>query len=501
MRRYFVCRAKQMRNAAYWARRQKQMWQALDASEQSLVARLDKLYTQETARLEKEIAAYYAMYGRDGVLQYRTLLEQLPEADKRLLMERLEDFSTKYPQYTDVLPVRQSIYKLDRLEGLRANIYLQQLKLGAQENALVGQHLAAAAQRAASTAAGLLGIGQYNANIAALVTEMRWVDGKSFSSRIWDNRKKLAAYLQKDFGAAVARGDSYERCAKALCERFAHVSKKSARALIYTEGAFVTNEVNARIFEDAYEMYTVSSVQDARTCDICHGMNGQTFRFKDRRPGENFPPFHTRCRCTFTVVTVTLPKGRAGGTMDAEDGAAGEMRLVSHLDPASRNAVRQELDDFVKQYEGADVEHMRVITANGDVYEIQGGAARIEYEERDLPLLRGATTIHNHPAGASQYSFSGSLPDEDIPSFLAEQGAVMEAFDELYRYRFTRPENVTPEQWAEAYYLARQNVFMRMEREGYSIDDPKTGEDAQHWKIKLTCEILGIESCYERWAR
>lgn len=76
----------------------------------------------------------------------------------------------------------------------------------------------------------------------------------------------------------------------------------------------------------------------------------------------------------------------------------------------------------------------------------------------------------------SQYSFSGSRPDEYIPGFLAEQ-------------------------WAETYYSAEQNVFMRMGREGYSIDDLKTGEAEQHWKIKLTCEILGIESCYKRWAR
>lgn len=76
----------------------------------------------------------------------------------------------------------------------------------------------------------------------------------------------------------------------------------------------------------------------------------------------------------------------------------------------------------------------------------------------------------------SQYSFSGSRPDEDIPGFFAEQ-------------------------CAEAYYSAKQNVFMRIGREGYFIDDLKTGEAEQHWKIKPTCEILGIESCYERWAR
>lgn len=106
--------------------------------------------------------------------------------------------------------------------------------------------------------------------------------------------------------------------------------------------------------------------------------------------------------------------------------------------------------------------------------------------------------IHNHPTGYSEYSFSSDRQDDDIPSFFRENGSMMEAFDEKYRYRFNRPANVTLEQWNEAYAASDKIAFEMLDAEGYSLDDDLVTL-LQHYKILGTCKSLGIDGSYTRW--
>ena len=80
-------------------------------------------------------------------------MEALPEEDKCLLMEQMDEFAKKYPQYAHLMPVRESIYKLNRLEGLQYSVRMQQLEIGAVENEKITEHLNRQAMRGANTAA------------------------------------------------------------------------------------------------------------------------------------------------------------------------------------------------------------------------------------------------------------------------------------------------------------------------------------------------------------
>ena len=113
----------------YWEQRQQQLNRQLETDETKLKSKLSQYYDKEQKRLEKEISAYYQMYGENNVIRYRKLLENLSDTDKSLLMERMNDFAVKYPQYAYLMPVRESIYKLNRLEGLQTNIRMQQLEI------------------------------------------------------------------------------------------------------------------------------------------------------------------------------------------------------------------------------------------------------------------------------------------------------------------------------------------------------------------------------------
>lgn len=289
----------------YWQKRQQQLNNQLERDEEKLKIKLSKGYDIQQKKLEKEIASYYQTYGENNVIEYRKLMESLPLEDKQLLLQRMDEFAEKYPQYVHLMPVRESIYKLNRLEGLQTSIKMQQLEIGAIDNVELEQHLKKLAVRSASSSAEQLGFGKnfytVNSDLISKTVNKQWADGKNFSERIWKNREKLADYLNNDFAMAIARGDSYQKCIKVLGERFAKVSRNDMYRLIYTEGTFVQNEASITQFEEDFEEYEIS-IADSRACKICKALQNKKFRIKDRKPGVNFPPFHSWCRCSFTIA-------------------------------------------------------------------------------------------------------------------------------------------------------------------------------------------------------
>lgn len=290
---------------SYWEDRQRQLNKQLEQDEARLNERLSSFYDTEYAKLEKEIASYYQKYGEDNVIQYRVLMEQLSDGDRRLLVEQMERFAEKYPQYAYLMPVRESIYRLNRLEGLQYSIRMQQLEIGAVNNEEIKGHLERNAMRGVNAAAEALGFGKNfyanNPGITKLFVGVAWSNGKNFSQRIWGNADKLANYLNTDIAQGIARGDSYDRLVRQIKQRFSHVTRSDAYRLIYTEGTYVMAESTMHPFEEDFEEYRISTVGDEGVCPICRGVAEKVFRIKDREPGTNFPPLHPRCRCTFTI--------------------------------------------------------------------------------------------------------------------------------------------------------------------------------------------------------
>lgn len=293
--------------ADYWKKRQQQLNGAAEKDEADLKKRLSALYSSEEKKLNRDIASYYTMYGKDNVLEYRNLLQQLSSDDYRLLMERMDDFGEKYPQYKHLLPVRASIYKLNRLEGLQYSVQMQQLELGIKEQAAVEEHLLKLAARDFTTIQADLGMGrQFNAENASLVRSIvytKWTNEKNFSDRIWDNKTRLSNLLNTTIAQGFARGTNYQKMVSYINQRF-DVGRNDAYRLIYTEGTFVMNESRARAVQDIFEYYHLSCLPGA--CSDCVQVEEETttspILFKERMDGENFPPIHPWCRCGFEIV-------------------------------------------------------------------------------------------------------------------------------------------------------------------------------------------------------
>lgn len=288
----------------YWEERRKRLDASMAKDEKRLFAKLAAYYDREAARLDREIAAYYAKYGEQDVIAYRVLLQNLSNADRQLILERMDAFAEKYPEYAHLLPVRASIYKLNRLEGLRQSIAMQQLEMGAQEQKQAKAFFQRMALRYANASAEYLGFGKqfYSVDHNAIqrILGNAWCNAKDFSARIWENRQKLAQTLQTDFVNAFIRGDSYQRISRMMRQKFQNVSKSNMERLVFTEDTYLAAESSVMPFSQYYDRYLYECA-DGNACAICRALQGESFPIRDRMPGLNFPPMHPWCRCTFTI--------------------------------------------------------------------------------------------------------------------------------------------------------------------------------------------------------
>lgn len=291
---------------SYWDKRQRQLNRALEKDEAALQKRLEAFYKSEEEKLNRQIASYYANYGMDNIIEYRNLLQRLPESDYLLLMRDMDNFALKYPEYEHLLPVRESIYKLNRLEGLQVSVQVQQLEIGAKEQREVAKHLNELASRSYKAVIDTTGpvAGEWSEMVKSVVGT-NWTGKGNFSESIWKNREKLTQMLNNEIASGFVRGDNYASLVSQVRHGF-RVGADEAHRMIYTEGTFVMNESRAKAVEGTFEYYSIITAGDARVCSQCRDAQNSTqakpVKFADRIAGVNFPPFHPWCRCTEQIV-------------------------------------------------------------------------------------------------------------------------------------------------------------------------------------------------------
>ena len=269
----------------------------LEKGEEALKKKLSRLYDSESKKLEKEIAYYYQTYGKDNVLEYRQMMKRLTKEEATMLYEDMDHFFRLHPEHAALRTVRESIYKLNRLEGLQLSIMKQQLGLSSEEAALIGDHLLSYTISTYEGVSGLIPFNQFDGRAAKQVGQ-KIIKDTDFEERLLANREKLADYLNNDIAKGIARGDSYDRLSKQICDRFDGVSRRSAYRLLYTEGTRMFNRANSEAFAEAgINQYRYCTAGDNRVCSDCKALEGNVYDIAEARDGINYPPMHPWCRC------------------------------------------------------------------------------------------------------------------------------------------------------------------------------------------------------------
>lgn len=290
----------------YWKKRQDALMAGLDKKDEKFSEKLAKEYDRLQSELEKEIAYYYQKYGADDILEYRTMMAELSDSERDEIFKDFDSFVQNHPEHANLLPIRQNIYKLNRLEGLQMSVRMKMAELGLIEQDLMTEYLKTSYKYGyESTMKNLKNTSSFfsiNNSLLQQALSDKWFNEKNYSDRIWDNKDTLRNWLTNDLKDGIISGKNYDAMVKSLMHRV-DTGKFYAKRLVWTESAFFMNTANAHAFmEDGILRYQYTSIIDDRTSKTCRKLNKQYFEFKDYRPGLNAPPMHSFCRSTIVPI-------------------------------------------------------------------------------------------------------------------------------------------------------------------------------------------------------
>lgn len=131
-----------------------------------------------------------------------------------------------------------------------------------------------------------------------LINSVWCADGKSWSSRVWDNTSNLAEALNDELINTLLTGKKTTYLKDKLQEQF-NVSYSEANRLVRTELAHIqTVAAEQRYKNCGIEWAQVWADKDERQCDICGKLHKTKYRI-----GEKMPiPAHPNCRCCIVPV-------------------------------------------------------------------------------------------------------------------------------------------------------------------------------------------------------
>lgn len=347
------------RSRNYWEKRMIQLFESQDKHNDRLDKRLVKEYQRTGEKISKDIASYYGKYAIEDVIDYRDMVLSLSDAERDLLYRNYNQFAQDYPQYADLMPVRESIYKLNRLEGLQLSVQQNLLELGALEQEEYEKLLTEAYERGyLSSMKGLENTRSFfgvDKEVMKQTINQNWINEENFSDRIWGNKKKLIQSMNNEIRDGLIRGESYNDMIKLIRNR-TDVGLSDARRLIHTESAYVLNEANAQAFVDeGIEEYQITAVMDEKTSPTCREMDGQTFKFSERVVGANAPPYHPHCRSTIVPLENTKDK-----ELKAREAVANIENNTAFQERMEReNNLINEIDQLNEQVRNSDVKKER----------------------------------------------------------------------------------------------------------------------------------------------
>jgi len=302
-----------MNSRKYWETRsaQRELEAQLIASKH--LARMEEQLRLAQAQILQDIEVFYARYATDNKITFS-------EAKKYLTARELKDFRninlkqfralslTGNSAYNRVLNAISYRVRISRLEMLHLQIEMQMIELygstkGLQTYAYTGltevyeNSYYKTLYDVATLAAAYQPVKKLTNDVMKEVLSYNW-SGKEFSKRIWGHEAKAMAAIKKELNISFKQGRSLHKTSRAISEA-TDTALSRAEALVRTEANFYHNlAANKSYIETDLDRYQILATLDNRTSDICRNQDMEIYFTKDFKPGNNAPPFHTRCRTT-----------------------------------------------------------------------------------------------------------------------------------------------------------------------------------------------------------
>lgn len=314
---------------AYWEKRSIQRLTHAEKSSVQYIKKIQGIYRSAARSVVRTVKETYASYYRNDNTFSQDLLEEIEP--KGNITKFLNDMAkagldTRLPENFKG--------RMNRLRMLEAQLWAESKKVAVQERNISTKSyektLTDTYYRTIYDISNGTGI-----NTAFSTLNQRTIDkileanfeGSNYSERIWKNTDILANSLQDILARAVATGQSPEKTAMEVMERF-NVGFSNASRLVRTETNYFENKAELESYKElGIKKFKFLATLDERTSDICRSMDGKEFSVKEAHQGINAPPLHPYCRSTIVpVVDGFEPKERS-----ARNGITGETENVPNM--------------------------------------------------------------------------------------------------------------------------------------------------------------------------
>lgn len=281
----------------YWDKRAINRMTMAEKQSETYIKRVKKIYEQAFKNIDGEIARVYKNYSKETGLDVSKLKELLT------VKETSKTWKTLKRQGLDKYIQDNYKSRISRLEQIQAQIYAKAKLIYPKEElqntmcykGVVNNSYYKAVYDTQMGTGYNFGFSEIDNNLVNSILNEKW-SGKNYSERIWTNTDILADSVSQIVGGALLSGQSIEKTARQIQDRF-DVAKYYAERLVRTETNHFNNEADAMAYESmGVDKYVFVATLDSRTSEICQEMDNKVFEYKDREVGVNYPPLHPNCR-------------------------------------------------------------------------------------------------------------------------------------------------------------------------------------------------------------
>ena len=283
----------------YWRNRAEDIMRYIDVTDIDMFAELQKIYADESAKIQHDLFAFVTKYADDNKMSYSDALQRLrgvdlsdyqanakkyfkqAEKDPELLKRLNEQYASSKVTRFDALNLEMT-YKIGVMQGIVEKSFENYLKSTAKY----------AYKKVMGGNSGAL-------NEPALKELINTpFNGYNYSEQIWGNTDALARDLRDVLKRGFIRGASAREMASELAKKY-NVARARAQTLIRTDGTAIVNRSAIKRYEETgLKYYRISVHLDDRTTDTCRAIAKENKRYKidEFETGVTAPPFHYNCR-------------------------------------------------------------------------------------------------------------------------------------------------------------------------------------------------------------
>ena len=283
----------------YWQKRSDDIMRYVDSTDIDMFAELQKIYAEESAKIQHDLFAFVTKYADDNKMSYSDALQRLRGTDLSDYQANAEKYfkqAEKDPELLKRLNEQYAGSKVTRFDALNLEMTY---KIGVMQGIIEKSFENYLKSTAKYAYRKIMGGNSGALNEPALKELINTpFNGYNYSEQIWGNTDALARDLRDVLKRGFIRGASAREMASELAKKY-NVARARAQTLIRTDGTAIVNRSAIKRYEETgLKYYRISVHLDNRTSETCRAIakEDKLYKIDEFETGVTAPPFHYNCR-------------------------------------------------------------------------------------------------------------------------------------------------------------------------------------------------------------